>query len=276
MMTTEPTGTEQTLAQLADAIIENLDAKYSLVYVDYRDEPSDEQAAAIVRGDMEAFWESTSEWENDQRWDSCKHIIEEEMKNVLDGWEADTDVDFTYLADAFSGSDEFDRVRYVIEERDSGDWVKELLGGHRVLLRINVIDEDHGYSFEPVTPRRVLKDVGLKATKKNVAAVDYILANASPEYSVLMGYWIVSVDLSDLYELTIDDDGEVEIVDPHLYLGNPFAGSGFISEEALTGTVRVKRSDLKTDADAFGYAVEEVYGGLTLSSFEATIRPVVA
>lgn len=269
------TGTEQTLAQLADAIIENLDAKYDLVYVGYRDEPSDEQAAAIVSGDMDAFWESTQEWESDQRWESCKQIIEDETRTVLRSWEAATDVDFTYLAEALPGTDEYDRIRFEIEERDSGDWVRELIGGHRVLLRISVIDEDHGYSFEEVKARRVLKDVGLKATKENVKAVDYALANASPEYSVLMGFWIVSADLADIYDLPNEPDAEVEITDPYLYLGNPFVGSGFITEESLSGTVRVKRGDLKTDKDAFGYAVDEVYGGLNPSSFEASIKPVV-
>ena len=167
------------------------------------------------------------------------------------------------------------RVRFEIEERDAGSWVKELIGHTpNVLLRIDVLDEDHAYSFEEVTARRVLKDLGLRATRANVETVNCVLANASPEYSVLLGYWIVGVDISDIYELAHDVE-EVEIVNPYVYLGNPFSGSGFISEKPIEGVARVKRADLRTDKDAFGSSVDEIYGGLRASDFEAEIRPVV-
>jgi hypothetical protein len=263
---------KRTVEHLADAIIENLAKSYDLVYVDYRDELSAEDAAALVRGDTDAVFESMWEWEADNRWDACEAIIGELADDVVTNWEHEDDADYSELLAELPG-DEYDRVRFTIEERDSSDWVRDLIRNTpNVLLRINVIDEDHGYSFEEVAVERVLEDVKLPVTPENVATMNSTLAECSPEYSVLMGYWIVGADLSDIYDLPVEPDAEVEIVNPYLYLGNPFVGSGFISERPFEGTVRVKRSDLKTDKDAFGYAVDEVYGGLSPSSFECVIR----
>lgn len=277
-------ATTHTTEQLASEIIERLAKSYDLVYVDYRDEVSDEQAGAIVRGDMEAFYESCWEWEADNRADACATIIAELAADVVADWErADIDTpnrgdepDYSALAEDLTGDiDEYERVRFAIEDRDSGDWVGQLLrNSPNVLLRVSVLDEDHGYSFEDVAAERVLADVGLPATAANVETMNATLAECSPEYSVLMGYWIVGADLDELHALSTEAEADVEIVNPYLYLGNPFAGSGFISERPFEGTVRVKRSDLRTDKDAFGYAVDEVYGGLNASSFASTIRPV--
>lgn len=236
--------------------------KYDLVYVDYRDELSREQVAMIVRGDFEALWESLSEYESEGQYQGAKYVADE------------------LLADAEIDPDEFEPYQGLIDavrERDSGDWVKQIVRATPdVLLRINVIDEDHGYSFEAVEPERVLGDIGLPTTDANLRTIAKALAECSPEFSVLMGYWIVGADVGELYELDTDADVEVEITDPYLYLGNPFAGSGWITEEPLEGAVRVKRGDLRTDRDAFGYSVDEVYGGLTPSGFSCPLKLVTA
>lgn len=265
--------TERTMKALGDQLIAGLDREYDLIYVAHDDKLTDKQVAAITRGDSEALWESTWEWESDCRYQSAKEIIERDAKDIVREWESENDEDYDDLVDAFEGTDEWDRVRYEIDDRDSGQWMRDLINATpRVLLRISVLDEDHAYSFEDVSPARVLHDVGLPITDGNVKVMDATLAECSPEFSVLLGYWIVGADVGQLYDLPADDDAEVEIVNPHLYLGNPFAGSGFISENAFTGTVRVRREDLRTDKDAFGYAVTEVYGGLRASDFEAEIR----
>ena len=98
------------------------------------------------------------------------------------------------------------------------------------------------------------------------------LNEAGPEFGVLMGYWVVGASVSDLWEL--DGDCErVTIKDPYLYLGNPFAGSGWVTEKSLQATITVGRDELRTDKDAFGYSLDNVYGGLTPHAFEAEIRP---
>jgi hypothetical protein len=267
-------GTEALVTQLADEIIKRLDKSYDLVYVDYRDQLTDSQVSKLARG--EEWVDESWEWEADNRFESAEQIIDELARPIVGKWseEAD-DADLDFVLDAFKYGDEWDRVRFEIEERDTGGWVDQLVRQTpSVLLRISAIDEDHGYAFQDVKPRRVLKDLGLRATRENVKTVSDVLAECSPEYSVLLGYWIVGADVSDLYELPISTRAEVEIVNPYLYLGNPFMGSGFISERPLQGTVRVKREDLRTDEDAFGYSVDQVYGGLRASDFEAAIRPV--
>ncbi len=278
----------RTIEQLANEIIEGLDKSYDLVYMDYRDQLTDEQAGMIVRGDMEKFWDSTFEWESDQKWDACKTIITDAAKEVVANWEREDDPEhdgfYEFLLGEFEGTDAYDSVRYAIEERDNGKWVEELCSHYgRVLLRIEAIDEDHGYSFEEVTAERVISDLnrtnqrgghGFNPDAETIETINYVLANSSPEFSVLMGYWVVGADVSDIYKLTNEPDAEIDIVNPYLYLGNPFAGSGFISERPLSGTILVKREDLRTDKDAFGYSLDNVYGGLNPSDFECEIRPV--
>jgi hypothetical protein len=265
-------GTDALVTQLADEIIKRLDKSYELVYVDYRDQLSDSQVSALVRGDewLEEGWE----WESDNRYEGAKHIIDELAKEVVCDWSEEVDADLNFLLAALKDDvEERDRVRFTIEERDTGNWVKQLIGQTpSVLLRINVLDEDHAYSFEEVSARRVLRDISLHATRSNIETVRCVLANASPEYSVLLGYWIVGVDVSRIYESPNDPDTELEIVNPYLYLGNPFSGSGFISERPMDGVVKVKREDLRTDKDAVGYSVDEIYGGLSTSDFECELR----
>lgn len=243
-------------APTIEQLIAELRPSYELIYVDYRDQLSDEQVAHLVRGDFERLWESLEEFEWQARADGAANVARDILEDA--GISPDDFQDYSELIEA-------------IEERDSSDWVRQLARQTPdVLLRINVIDEDHAYSFEGVEPKRVLADVSLPTTNENQRIMGEMLAECSPEFSVLFGYWIVGADVEALYDLSSEAD--VEIENPYLYLGNPFAGSGFISEEPLQGTISVKRSELRTDRDAFGYAVDEVYGGLSASSFECTLR----
>ena len=265
-------GTGGLVTQLADEIIKRLDQSYDLVYVDYRDQLSDSQVSALVRGDdwLEESWE----WESDSRYRGTTHIIGDLAKDVVRAWSDEAGADPGFLLAALNDAvDEWERVRFAIEERDTGSWVKQLIGQTpSALLRINVLDEDHAYAFEDVSTRRVLRDIGLRATRSNLETVRYVLANASPEYSVLLGYWIVGAAVADIHALPNDPEAEIDIVNPYLYLGNPFTGSGFISERPVDGVARVKRKDLRTDKDAFGYAVDEIYGGLRASDFECKLQ----
>jgi hypothetical protein len=275
----EPVRSED---MLADAIIADLDERYDLIYINQGDQLTDKQTNAIVRGDTDALWEDLDEWESEARAYGVKYVIDEAVKDVIRAWERedstdDEDADYAEIAEEFEHSDAWERVREEIEERDSGKWVNDLVRATpSVLLRIPIdaIDEDHAYSFEPVEPDEVLTRLSMPVTDENRAVIQYVLDNSSPEFSVLMGYWIVGADVKQIWDLPRDEDAEVEITDPYLYLGNPFTGSGFISEKPITGTTRVKREDLRTDKDAFGYSVNEVYGGLYASSFEADIKAV--
>lgn len=268
-------STTRTTEQLANEIIAQLDEKYDLVYVDRGDRLTDEQVAAIVRGDLDTLWEKTDEWESENRAQSVKAIIEQDAKDIVSRWEREDDADYAELLNEFDNSAEWERVQQELWNRDTGGWVKDLINGTpAVLLRIGVLDEDHAYNNEDVQPERVLTDVGLPATDNNVRIMAETLAECSPEFSVLLGYWIVGADVGQLYDLDVAPEAEVEIVNPHLYLGNPFTGSGWISEEPFEGVVRVKREDLRSDEDQFGYSVNKIYSGLNASSFAAEIRVI--
>jgi hypothetical protein len=275
------TSAGRTLADLTAAIIADLSDTYDLVYVQQGDRFTTEQVSMIVRGDWESLWSSTDEWEDDQRTQAVDAIVKEALETVINRWEREDDADYSDVSDSFTESIESEQeVRDSVYVRDTSNWATELANASgTVLLRIPIeaIDEDHSYFHETVSPADVLSRLGMTDSEHNVATIGYVLDNADPEYSLLMGYWVVGATVSDLFALPADvPDLPVTITDPHLYLGNPFAGSGFVSEEPIRGTVTIKRSELRTDSDAFGYSLDKVYGGLNPSDFEARIQPVTA
>lgn len=272
---------ERTLELLAQEIIAELDESYDLINISQGDHLTTEQISALVRGDTDTFMELLDEFESEALWHGAKHVIDEAVKATIQEWEdadstEDDDADHSELADSFDGSEQFDEVRFAIEERESGDWVRALVSASgTVLLRIPIdaLDEDHAYSYQEVDSDECLTRIGIPVTDENRRTVQYTLDNASPEFSTLMGYWIVGAAVEAFWNMPNGlDDLEVDIVNPHLYLGNPFMGDGFISEEPLIGTVRVRRDQLRTDNDAFGYPVDKIYDGLSPSSFEAELR----
>lgn len=260
------------LDEIVRQAIEMLDAKTQLVYVDYRDKLMDDQVAKL------GTWDGVMEVEDqitDVFWEQEVASVEEYAERAVKeaGFEAS---DFELLKD--DDGIAWERLRDAIRERDESNVLKELAdNSDPVLLRITCIGEDDGWSFVDVTAADVLTKLGVPTpqwTEHNVEAIDYALANHSPEYSVTLGFWIVSIRPSAMYELLLADAKYVDITGPHLYLGNPFVGSGFITEKPLQLTVRVAREDLVTDKAAFGYAVAEVYGGLYASEYEADIVAV--
>jgi len=272
------------LSALKDAVLAALAPTYELTYVHHDEELTGEQAAMLVRGEWDELADAITEVREDGRYDACVTIIRDLAEEVTRDWEREDDPDgtdapypdYSAVCDELTLGccDEFDEVRSAIEERDVSDPVRSLIRNTGLwLLRVTAVDEDHAWSFETVEPTTVLSTVGLAATEHNVRTVADALANASPEFSVLMGYWVFSVDLEALYDLPAGTT-MIDVTDPHLYLGNPFAGSGFVTDEPLHGSVRLNVSDLRTDRDAFGHSLDAVYGGLNESAFEATITPV--
>jgi hypothetical protein len=265
---------KRTVKKLAKAIIASLDPKYDLVYIDRGDQLTDTQAAALVNGDDETLWSELEEFESDARHVGIQEALKGALDEIITRWENEDGEDYTDLRRQFGDSKHLATVEEALTDRDSGDWIRELVEATpAALLRIIAIEEDDAYNNEAVEPEAALLKVGLPNTEANRRIMAETLANASPEFSILMGYWIVGADLAQIYDL--GDATQVSITNPHLYLGNPFAGSGFISEEAFEGVVIVDRGDLRTDKDAFGYSVADVYGGLSASSYEADIKPVV-
>lgn len=263
--------------RLAAEMIHEAPKSVSLVYVDYRDELSDEQVAAIVAGDRDTLWDSLADWEGESTAHGLRYALDELADDVLRKW-SDVDDDLLdALRASFRHSDEEESVADVLREREDGAWFRQMARQTGdVLLRVGIptMDEDAGLSYRKTTPKRTLKLAGLPATAENLSTIGDVLANHEPEMNVTLGYWIVGVNVAELLDLP--DDGKVTITDPHLYLGNPFAGSGYISDEPMRGTVTVAREDLRTDKAQFGYSVSDIYGGLRPSSFSAQVAAVTA
>lgn len=270
----------KTLKMLADEIIADLQPTYDLVYVDRGDQLTDKQVADLVKGDIESLDDSVDEWAFGNRHYAVEAIIKDVGEDVIRRWQREDPEDdrLDDLLDELKGTIEEESVREAIEERDEATYLKQLARGTGdVLLRFWAIDEDHGWSFTEVTPEMVLDQPAfefIERTEENVKAIQYALDNASPEYSVTLGMWVVAADVEDL--LDVPSDGFVEVADPHLWLCNPFTGGGFMTEEPLTGWVTVERSHLRTDKDAFGYSAQEVFGLGGTSSFTSEITAVQA
>jgi hypothetical protein len=279
---------ERTLGALRDEIIKRLDKSYQLVYVDYRDELTDEQVAMIARGDYESLWESSIDWESGSRSDGARYHINELVDDVIRDWEREDDADYSELKDGFDLSAEWDEVNEAIQDRDDSDPYREMAAHTSdVLMRVNVdyqmVDpeasphpEDNAYPMgeEDPSPERLLTDVGLPVTERNVKVANSILANSNPYYSGATCSWIFAADVEWLYMLSSDPEAIIEITNPYLWLGNPWQGDGWVNEEPFEGTVRVKRGNLRTDKDNWGYGWNAVVGGVYVSGYEVELKVV--
>lgn len=245
---TEKLTVEAAIAKLAD--------KYELVYVAYDDKLSDEQVEKVVSGDLEGFWEATSEFESESRWHGSEYVI----KDVF------TDDEWDSLE-----PDEQEEVRDAIYERDESAWDTELMSHtSNPLLRINAISEDDSFSHREVCAGDILDHIGFDATEHNIKIINNTLAECSTD--VMMGYWVLSADLATLYKSNEGD--KLRFTNPHLFLGNPFTGAGWVTEEALHGTIDIDREDVHTDKEAFGYGINEIYGGVYASEYESEVAIV--
>lgn len=269
------------MERLAAEIEADLRPTYELVYVDYRDQLTDSQLAALVRGDMETVWEETSEWESDQQWTSAYDIADEMAKDILDRWEReaddiDPDEDWDDVAESIDtlrndwpSSDERQSVLESIMERDNSDWLTQLAAHTSgVLLRIRLGEDDFDAEWnadpEP-DPAELVNLVGVDPSPENVAAAQSIIDNAQTYGTV---YLLATVNPSDLLNIDRETDS-LTFTDPHILLSNAYAGNGH--EEQMTGEVTVPAADLRTDKDAFGYSWNEIAGVYT-SAYATEMR----
>lgn len=267
----------RTAEQLRDAMIAKLDKKYHLIYVDYRDELSDEQVEMIASNDYDKLWESFEDWESDARYGGAKYYLDELLADVITDWENEDDVDYSELKEEFDGSDLWDEVRYEIEERDESDPAKELAShSPAVLMRVQVTDEDAAFPMgqEPPPAEEALKLVGLPVTEHNIKVMDSIFAEENPYWSGAVCAWLFNADVDWLYDLTTDENATIEITNPYLLISNPWQGDGWVNEKPFEGTVRIKRGDLRTDKGAWGYGWQDTVGQKFHSGYEVELKVI--
>lgn len=279
-MSTAMSTPDRTIETLGQAVTEEMDAEYTLVYVEQGQTLPADVVAAIVRGDNE--WETDGgerliEWAGHVAWNSACDAVDELAKEIVRRWEREdstdeTDADYDELLEnEWPGSDERQTAIDTIRERDRSDWEGELVRSYgAVLLRVTIptMTEDAHLGGTPMTHEEFLDLLGFEHTEENMKLAGDVVDNASPEHSMIMGYAVIGVDLDVIDQLPAD--GQVEIRNPHVWLGNPFAGSGWC-DGPFTGTLTVNRDDLRTDKDAFGYSWGEVVGGTYASDYMGEI-----
>lgn len=276
---TTPDTTPRTTASLGKAVHAEMDATYTLVYLEQGMTLPDDVVAALVRGDNP--WETKGgdalgEWEGDVSARAAHEKVDELARDIVRRWEREDQADYDDLLESqWPGCDERYEAIDSVRDRDVTTWFRELVSRHgKVLLRVGIdaMDEDAGLSFTPMTEQEFLDLLGFEHTEANLAQAADVVANASPEFSVVMGYALLGVELTDVVDLP--EEGRVELRNPHVWLGNPVAGSGWCSEEPFTGTLTVDRDRLRTDADAFGYPWATVVGGTSPGYFGGTVAAV--
>jgi hypothetical protein len=245
----------------------NLDRSYELVHVDYRDGLTDEQVDALAGKDWEALDESLEEWLDETRYEGADYHRKEVMEQTEREW---TEVHGYEIAEAvreaFESTDFYDELRFAIEDRDTSNPIRDLAGSTGMVLMRHLfgdIDHDAGLG-------EVLDILGLENTEANIKAVQDTLAEVVHPGFCANVQVVYAVSPSDLYD-TMNDDF-VEIVNPFLYIGNPYMGDGYC-EHQLEGVLRLKRDELTTDKGAFGYGWDEV-AGVYASAYEVEIRRV--
>jgi hypothetical protein len=270
---------DRTITTLSAAVIDELDRAYTLVHAE-GELPKDLVAALVQDGEP---WttkggESLEGWAQDIARDAAHAVVDELAREIVLRWEredstddvdADVDADYSDLIDnEWPYSDERGSAVDAVHDRDTSTWFDDMVKGHgAVLLRVGIpaMSEDAGLSFTPITYEAFLDLLGFEHTEHNLTTAAEVVDNASPEFTVVMGYAMLGVDLADI--VALPSEGKVELRNPHVWFGSPFTGSGWCGDEPFHGTLIVDREDLRTDEDAFGYSWGDVVGGTSASYF---------
>lgn len=273
--------TSRTIAQLGAAVVAELDESYTLVYADRDTLPAD-VVAALVRGGNE--WETEggqllSAWEADAAADTAREVVDELANEIVHRWGREDGTDHDHLIEQdWPVSDERESALDTVRERDRSTWFDDMTSRHgAVLLRVGIdaMGEDSGLSYKPLSPEAFLDLLGYAHSEQNLKCAAEVVDNASPEFSVAEVFALLGVDLADIVRLTDEAEAMVELRNPHVWLGDSFAGGGWCSDEPFDGIVTVKRGRLRTDMDAFGYGWAQVLGGgLNPSDFGGSVAVV--
>jgi hypothetical protein len=182
----------RTVEALGEAVEQELDDKYVLVYNSQGDALPDDVAAALVKG--ENGWETKGgealmEWESEVRWASACDAVDELAKEIVRRWEREDDADYDEMLDAeWPGTDERMSLIYTVQDRDGSEWFSELVNHHgAVLLRVPIkaMDEDAGLSYMALTREQFLDLLGFEHTDNNMRLAGEVIDNAQSSASRL-------------------------------------------------------------------------------------------
>lgn len=259
------TETQQAiLAEVMAEIERRPKSHFELVYVDYRDKFDQEQVDALARGDWEKLDESVDEWVSEAQHEGAKALLEDIVSGLEDEWDQSVLEDWKYEPAGYEAYE-------AILEKDCSTPLEDLArNSGNVLLRVKCLDEEDWSEFDH-PERELLERLGLPITSTNLAEATQAIDNAAVEYQSLMGYWLLAVQVSTLWDIQTQPLPKLRVTDPGFWLANPWNGSGF--DAKFEGVVYIDRADLRTDHDAFGYSWTEVASPV-ISYYEAEIEAV--
>lgn len=247
---------------LRDRIIATLAKTYDLVYVEQGDGLTPEQVSDVVNRDAEALNDSIWEWSTENAAISARTVALEAVQEYERHHEVPEDFDTSEMAFG---------IEETIRERDTSNPLRDLAEQTSdVLLRVNVISEDDAptrWNEQPI--ETYLKKAGLPVTARNIETMDGLIAETPSE--VHMAYAVFTAPIKDLLDTMGNDKATVTVTNPDVVLGNPFTGGYWSAPFEVTMTFA--REDLVTDRDAFGWSVDDTYGGFITegrATFSAT------
>lgn len=249
--------TAPTLEAIKADIIANLDETYDLTYVGYGDSLSPDQVSAIVRNDSEALNDSTWEWEAESAAIGARSVALEEVNSYEHNHVVPED---------FDASDMAFEIEETIRNRNSSNPIKELASATAdTLMRVEIISEDDGFSnWSPRPSEAYLSKMGLPNTGKNIDTMNELIDTTPSDLH--MAYAVFPASTADLLA-TMGTDVVATVENPEVVLGNPFTGGYW--NATFEGTLSINRSALVTDKSAFGWSVDETYGGFIIECMAA-------
>lgn len=242
------------LAGVDDQVWAALETTYDLIYVHYDDRLNDEQVGYILEGDYESLWESTWDWESDAQHEGAQYVLDEIYRDIhRDHAEEYRELFDADVCDDYRDAHEED-LYLTIRERDNGDWFKQLAGQTPALLCRVMLSEQEDWTEESI-----LSTLGYTPHAENVHAARVMMENAGVGYYGLNLYATFTVEVADMLDLA--DDDVIELESPYILLFDSWNGAGF--DAKLDGTVKVKRSDIRTDKQLGGYGWDDTAGVVT-------------
>lgn len=240
---------------------------FDLYYVDYRDEFTDEQVEEIIDGQrLDNVVEEVVDAFGESHYLTAREHVEDFAREAIRDMSLDLgdDQDEEDLLDEFMYCYLSDELRYLIEDRDESDPIRDL-AGHTSdplvqyvpdpVIEIDVEDEEESNS----EVARVLNELGLPPTAHNVEAMYSAMANCHGPTEVRV---LFTADMEEMIDLTVE---EVRLKNPALLLLNPYDGSGMDTDN-MEGTITVPRDQIRLDS-ALGYGSWDNIAGVVVSAY---------
>lgn len=241
-------------------VMEALDAAYTLVWVDHGDQLTPDQLDMLATGDFEELWDSVDDWADTVR----SAAVTEVLAEVL----ADLDYDESDLTE-----EELLDIHMTIFERDDSAPLRELVDASGFVACRVFLDADNigGQVVEIDEVYDLLRQSGLdiEVSDHNSAVIGEVLSESVPEFTYLWPMVLFEARASALYEIV---EGPVVVVDPYLFFGNIYAGSGWVGEDPLHATFTVDRQAIRSDRAAPGPSWTERIAQTYSGTYQCEIR----